>query len=59
MNNEEVSKIIANIKLKTSFSGGDDLWGQALSVIKHLQAAEARLKEIEARLKEIKEKKDD
>lgn len=45
MNNEEVSKIIANIKLKTLFGGGDELWGQALSVIKHLQAENAELKE--------------
>ena len=45
MNNEEISKIIANIKLKTSFDGGDELWGQALSVIKHLQAENAALHE--------------
>ena len=45
MNNEEISKIITNIKLKTSFSGGDELWGQALSVIKHLQAENATLRE--------------
>lgn len=44
MNNEEISKIITNIKLKTLFSGGDELWEQALSVIKHFQAENAELR---------------
>lgn len=45
INNEEISKIIANIKLKTLFDGGDELWGQALSVIKYLQVENATLRE--------------
>lgn len=45
MTNEEISKIIANIKLKTSFGGGDELWGQALSLIEELQAENAALRE--------------
>lgn len=45
MTNEEISKIIANIKLKTSFDGGDELWGQTLFLIEELQVENAALRE--------------
>lgn len=45
MTDKEICKIIANIKLKTSFRGGDELWAQSLSVIEELKSENASLRE--------------